>query len=247
MHRVHLNRPSPAMIVALVALGVALGGTSYAATKLPKNSVSTRQLKNNSVTSPKVKARSLKPQDFAAGELPAGQRGPQGTQGDRGPQGERGAQGERGVQGEQGEQGPVGTPDTSQFFTKTESDARFVRGLGQRRLTQQTVFAGESQTLALGSAAEILTTCTDPASATTRIRMKPTNSGSVFTDSDSGTTSFEVLSPSASSAAVAAPAAKHVEWRVGSAGELHSVEAWVITGPSGSNSCRIDTVVQSNG
>jgi hypothetical protein len=53
-HLVRL-RPSPAMVVACIALTVALGGTSYAAIKLPKNSVGTKQLKRNAVTSPKVK------------------------------------------------------------------------------------------------------------------------------------------------------------------------------------------------
>ena len=48
-------RPSPAMVVACLALGLALGGTSYAAVKLPRNSVGTKQLKKNAVTSPKIK------------------------------------------------------------------------------------------------------------------------------------------------------------------------------------------------
>src|SRR2546430_11735326 len=48
-------RPSPAMLVACAALIVALGGTSYAVTQLPKNSVGTPQLKKGAVTSPKIK------------------------------------------------------------------------------------------------------------------------------------------------------------------------------------------------
>jgi hypothetical protein len=47
--------PSPAMIVALLALAVALGGTTYAAKKLKKNSVGTKQLKKNAVTTAKIK------------------------------------------------------------------------------------------------------------------------------------------------------------------------------------------------
>jgi hypothetical protein len=50
-----LRAPSPAMAVALVALFVALGGTSYAAFSLPKNSVGTKQLKKNAVTTSKIK------------------------------------------------------------------------------------------------------------------------------------------------------------------------------------------------
>lgn len=47
--------PSPALVISLIALFVALGGTSYAAIALPKNSVGTKQLKNNAVTSAKIK------------------------------------------------------------------------------------------------------------------------------------------------------------------------------------------------
>jgi hypothetical protein len=43
------------MIVALIALIVALGGTSYAAFRLPKNSVGSKQLKKNAVTTAKIK------------------------------------------------------------------------------------------------------------------------------------------------------------------------------------------------
>lgn len=74
------------MVVALVALLVALGGTSYAVVNLPKNSVGTKQLKQksvtaakvrvNAITSAKVKDRSLLRRDFKQGQLPAGPRGP---------------------------------------------------------------------------------------------------------------------------------------------------------------------------
>jgi hypothetical protein len=45
--------PSPAMIIAIVALIVALGGTALAA-GLGKNSVGTKQLKSKAVTGPKI-------------------------------------------------------------------------------------------------------------------------------------------------------------------------------------------------
>ena len=50
-----LRRPSPALIISMFALFVALGGTTYAATSLPKDSVGAKQLKKNAVTSPKIK------------------------------------------------------------------------------------------------------------------------------------------------------------------------------------------------
>ena len=64
-----LRPPSPAMIVACVALFVALGGTSYAAIKLPANSVGTKQIKNSAVTSVKVKNGSLTGADIQASTL----------------------------------------------------------------------------------------------------------------------------------------------------------------------------------
>jgi hypothetical protein len=50
-----LRRPSPALVISTIALVAALGGTSYAAFSLPKNSVGTKQLKNGAVTGPKIK------------------------------------------------------------------------------------------------------------------------------------------------------------------------------------------------
>jgi len=71
-------RPSPAMIVACLALVVALTGTGMAAVGvlLPKNSVGTAQLQNGAVTGPKVRAHSLLGADFKPGQLPAGPPGP---------------------------------------------------------------------------------------------------------------------------------------------------------------------------
>jgi hypothetical protein len=47
------------MIVACIALTVALGGTSYAAIRLPAGSVGTKQLKRGAVTGVKVKGNAL--------------------------------------------------------------------------------------------------------------------------------------------------------------------------------------------
>jgi hypothetical protein len=98
------------MVVACIALLVALGGTSMAAaTQLSKNSVGTLQLKDGSVTNPKIRnnainsakvaARSLLRSDFAPGQLPAGPTGPQGPAGPAGPAGAAGPAGPAGVIG----------------------------------------------------------------------------------------------------------------------------------------------------
>src|SRR5262249_55493361 len=47
-------RPSPAMVVACLALFVAVGGVGYAAVKLAPNSVKTKQIKKGAVTEPKL-------------------------------------------------------------------------------------------------------------------------------------------------------------------------------------------------
>lgn len=49
------SRFSFSNVVALLALFVALGGSAYAATQLPKNSVGPKQLKKNAVTTAKIK------------------------------------------------------------------------------------------------------------------------------------------------------------------------------------------------
>ena len=87
-----LRRPSPAMVVACLALLVALGGTSVAAvSQLARNSVGTAQLHSaqSDAEDPERRreqregrdARSLLRVDFAPGQLPAGPTGPQGPAG----------------------------------------------------------------------------------------------------------------------------------------------------------------------
>jgi hypothetical protein len=50
-----LRGPSPAFVISVIALFVALGGTTYAAaTSLPVNSVGTPQLQNGAVSPPKL-------------------------------------------------------------------------------------------------------------------------------------------------------------------------------------------------
>jgi hypothetical protein len=67
------------------------GGAAFAAVKLPKKSVGAKQLKNNAVTSPKVKNHSLLAKDFKAGQLPKGPKGSVGPRGATGPQGPAGS------------------------------------------------------------------------------------------------------------------------------------------------------------
>jgi hypothetical protein len=102
------RRPSTATVLALLALFVALGGTSYAVVLLPPNSVGTTQ----------VRDYSLLRRDFKTGQIPRGVQGPigktgaVGPAGPQGPKGDTGPQGPAGPQGAKGDTGPAGAPMT---------------------------------------------------------------------------------------------------------------------------------------
>jgi hypothetical protein len=77
------SRLSYANVMATAAMFVALGGASYAALKLPKNSVGAAQLQNKSVTPPKVAPSTM--------ALLKGQKGDAGAPGAQGPAGPAGS------------------------------------------------------------------------------------------------------------------------------------------------------------
>jgi hypothetical protein len=87
------ERMTFANTMSLVAVFIALGGTSYAAVKIPRNSVSAAQIKTGGVGSSEVKNGALRAFDFKAGELPAGAKGDKGDKGDPGQDGLAGAPG----------------------------------------------------------------------------------------------------------------------------------------------------------
>jgi len=88
------------VMVTLLAFVVLCGGGAYAASRLGKSTVGTRQLKKNAVTSAKVKDGSLRRPDFAPGLLGTVGPGPAtGPVGPRGPDGPRGAGGPPGPAG----------------------------------------------------------------------------------------------------------------------------------------------------
>jgi hypothetical protein len=106
-------RPSPATIISLVALFVALGGTSYAAIALaPRNSVGSAQVINGSLVKKDLSRKTvaaLKGNRGRAGVQGAqGPAGAAGTVGAAGPAGPTGAAGATGPAGAAGATGPVG-------------------------------------------------------------------------------------------------------------------------------------------
>jgi hypothetical protein len=94
-------------VVAYLALFVALGGTSYAAIRLPANSVGANQIRTNAVRSVDVKNSSLLAADFKRGQLRAGPRGAQGAAGLQGAPGRDGTNGTDGTNGAKGTFGNV--------------------------------------------------------------------------------------------------------------------------------------------
>jgi hypothetical protein len=86
------QRLTYANVTATIALFIAVGGTSYAAVQLPRNSVGSAQLRAGSVGSSEVRNRSLQATDLsrAARSFLRGQRGAVGPQGPAGPPGSAG-------------------------------------------------------------------------------------------------------------------------------------------------------------
>jgi hypothetical protein len=95
---VRVGRQSPALIVAMLALFVALTGTAVATTSAL---IGSAQIRNNSITGLDVKNRSLRPIDFRGSV-----RGPRGLRGLTGATGAPGAKGDKGDKGDTGPPGP---------------------------------------------------------------------------------------------------------------------------------------------
>ncbi len=83
------NRVGYANVMSTIAVFIALGGTSYAVIKLPRNSVGSTQLRADAVTSSKVRNGTIGPSDLS--DSARGARGPRGAAGPAGPSGPTGA------------------------------------------------------------------------------------------------------------------------------------------------------------
>ena len=120
MSRIKLRRPTPALVVAVAALFVAMGGSAVAATKLlvhtrniANGAVTNRKLANGAVGFGKLNRPVRRALAKGGPQGPAGPQGPQGAKGDTGANGAAGAQGPQGAPGAQGPQGVPGTPGTT--------------------------------------------------------------------------------------------------------------------------------------
>jgi hypothetical protein len=145
------SRMTFANVTSLVALFVALGGSSYAALQLPKNSVGAKQLRQNSVTSPKVKPGSLLLSDFRRSQRAGliGPQGPQGPQGVQGPRGEKGEKGDTGAQGAPGLSGYQQVNDFSAFDSTTPKSANAFCPAGTKVIGGGATINGANTNIAL--------------------------------------------------------------------------------------------------
>lgn len=117
------SRGRYANVTATMALIVSLGGTSYAAIKLPKDSVGAKQIRADAVSSSKVEDASLLSKDFKAGQLPQGL---QGRTGATGPTGTTGATGPAGPAG------PIGLAKVTMEAASGAGEATAFCQSGQR-------------------------------------------------------------------------------------------------------------------
>jgi hypothetical protein len=108
MPRVLRRRPSPALIVAIIALVIACAGTATAAGVLIKRSSQVARGAINSGDLANDRAVNLQDLTPAARLALQNDAGPTGPQGERGVQGPAGAKGDRGPRGEDGARGPSG-------------------------------------------------------------------------------------------------------------------------------------------
>lgn len=127
------HRPSPATVIALLALLVASAGSATAASVVTAALITGRDIKDASVTGKDIRDKSLTPKDFRGSV--------QGPPGPAGPQGETGEIGEPGPPGESGS--GTGSTATLAATVRESSDALTVPGNAARNGNYVTV-AGEA-------------------------------------------------------------------------------------------------------
>lgn len=172
------RKPSPALIVAIVALSAALVGTAVAG-PIAGISLSKGEKKQIRKISRNIANRIF---NSRAGQLV----GPQGVPG---PQGEKGEKGDKGEKGEKGEKGDTGSPGSAVAYGTIEAGGAVEQDSGSHNLTNANVQKGAAgiycfsglpagTQAAIASASNIFTTNNDViVSASYDTRATPVLSG----------------------------------------------------------------------
>lgn len=189
----------------VTALAVLATGAWSPAIGAAKKLITGADVRNGSLTGADIRNGSLRASDFRAGELRPGPPGPPGPRGE------------------------AGTPDVSNFYDKAESDARFVRGRGERLsanvVQELSSFGWESDELfvvpgVLSAKVECLQHSATPQDgAYLTIRNESAEPMFVWLKSFSGTPSTLSIEPGS-----------EAEWSTGSGGADHRV--WRLASPS---------------
>ena len=169
------GRPSPAMVVAFIALCVGITGGAFAAATIDSadivnGSIKKKDLGKNSVNTKKVENGSLLKKDFKAGQIPG-----QGPQGLRGPEGPKGEKGDKGEPGDDGTNGTNGTNGATNVTTRVVTQS--LPANAQSQPLTATCNAGEK---ALGGG-YAMTNVDDPEISVERTHPSPATNGSTPT------------------------------------------------------------------
>ena len=127
--RARARRPSPALVVAIIAVIAACAGTAVAARILITSS---KQIKNGVITKADL-STALRKQLRKGRPGPAGAVGPKGDTGATGAKGDTGAAGTPGTNGTNGDTGPIGPSSATLFRVDNPSGPAF-GGLGALQL-----------------------------------------------------------------------------------------------------------------
>jgi hypothetical protein len=131
----HRPRATFANVVSCLALFIALGGASYAAVALPKNSVGTKQIVPGAIDNSKIRKGSLLAGAFKPGQLRAGKDGAQG------------AAGPQGAKGDTGAQGPAGSGSVTRLAGMSSFPAQAISADGQWHTWAGVTFTAAANTL----------------------------------------------------------------------------------------------------
>jgi collagen triple helix repeat protein len=170
MNRIKSGRPTPAFVIAVVALFVSLGGTGYAAKQITVGSSKTKAgasvtkaQVNKMIASYFTKHRAeLKGEQGQAGA--AGKNGESGARGAKGDQGDKGEKGDQGVRGEKGETGPQGPGAINLTTSLTEIGTHALATVGPWTVTLTCNPSAPNSTLTIKGPGELTQSVTTGAS-----------------------------------------------------------------------------------